>query len=151
MKKIILSVIGIIAIIVASAIGKGIGILVGKEISKPNPEEIEKVIIEGFEEAARIINRDAPVFVDKETKMDKATVGPGSRITYHHTLMNYSSTDVDAQWLKNNLLPIVKSNVCKNNNMRKALQHGGIYGYSYSGKDGVFITDFAISKDECRL
>lgn len=80
----ILSVLGFIVVLIAAAIGGGIGKQVGKEVfapAKPTAQQIEEKLIEGFNKAAEQSNRLGPRMVDKDTRWDTTTVGPGARVT----------------------------------------------------------------------
>lgn len=115
----------------------------------PNQKDVDKKIIEGFEKAAKEVNRTAPTMIDQDTRLDEVTVGPGARITYHYTYPKYSSKEIDSNWLQTNLRPVVIKNVCSNKKMKPSLQYGGIYVFSYSGNDGIEITNFQISREDC--
>lgn len=152
MKNKILSFLGIIIILIASAIGGMIGKGCGNALVQSNnssPQEIEQELTRGFEIAARQINQNAPIMVDEYTRMDKATVGPGARVTYHCTFLKYASEDVDPTKLSTNLRPIVKDRVCNNKDMKPSLQYGGIYTYTYYGNDEKFISSFDIDRNDC--
>ena len=156
MNKKLLSILGAIIGLIVVLIFAGIGGQVGKEVgkaafipSKPSQKEIEAKLIEGFEKGAKQVNATAPTMVDEDTRMDKATVGPGARVTYHYTFPKYSSRDVDSGWIISNLRPVVKSNVCVSKDMKPSLQYGGVYSFSYSGSDGVHIASFQVDRNDC--
>ncbi|PPI79531.1 hypothetical protein DXI23_04595 [Marinobacter flavimaris] len=112
-------------------------------------QDIEKGLIDGFKQAADEINQSTPTMVDSETRLDKATVGPGAVLTYHYTFPNYSSDELDSVWIKSELRQSVTSNVCKNEIMKPALEYGGKYVYSYSGSDQIVIESFQITQKDC--
>jgi hypothetical protein len=152
MKKKLLTALGFIAVLIVAGIAGQIGREAGKVTfspSKLSEEEIEARLIEGFRSAANDINQKLPMMIDEETRLDRATVGPGARIVYHNTFTKYTSMDIDANWLQTNLRPLVMRKVCDNKDMRKSLQYGGIYVYSYSGSDEVEITRFEIDQNDC--
>ena len=152
MQKKLLPALGIIAVLIVAGIGGQIGKKVGKSAfspSKPSQQEVEAKLIEGFTTAANQINKKVPMMVDEETRLDRATVGPGARVVYHHTFPRYTSRDIDANWLHTDLRPEVMRKVCDSKGMRKSLQYGGKYVYSYSGSDGVEITRFEIDRNDC--
>ena len=155
MKKllsIIGTIVGFIVILAFSGIGGQVGKEVGKaafSASKPTEKEIIAKIIEGFEVAAKQVNESAPIMVDEETRMDGASVGPGTLITYHYTFPNNSSTEVDSSLIRSNVFPIVKNGVCSSKEMKASLQYGGRYGYAYSGNDGILIDKFIIDRNDC--
>ena len=72
--------------------------------------------------------------------LDKVSIGPRARINYDYTLINYSSNDIDKIKIHDNFLPKVRSDICGNDDMKKSLQYGGIYAYSYYGNDVSIIT-----------
>ena len=151
LKK-LLSIIGVIVALIVWAISGQIGREVGKAAFSPSElsqQEIEAKLIEGLEEAARQINQSTPTMIDEDTRMDKVTVGPGVRVTYHYTFPRYSSRDVDTDWLRQNLHPVVMKNVCNNKDMKLSIQYGATYAYSYSGNDGLRISSFTIDRNDC--
>jgi len=115
---------------------------------KPSLEEIQPKVIDGFNIAAEQINQSAPTMVDEETRLDKASVGPGVLLTYHYTLPNFVSDDLDANFI-NTVFAHTKEFVCTTKEMKPAMQYGGAYGYSYSSSDGVHIGEFIIDRDTC--
>lgn len=115
----------------------------------PTQKEVDKKIIEGFKKAVKEVNRTAPTMVDQDTRLDKATIGPGARATYHYSFPKYSSKEIKSNWLQTNLRPIVTKNVCSNKKMRPSIEYGGIYIFSYSGNDGIEISSFQVSLDDC--
>jgi len=112
-------------------------------------EDIESGLIQGFKQAAEKINLGTPTMVDGETRLDKATVGPGAVLTYHYTFPNYASDEVDSAWINSQLRESVTSNVCNSEEMKPALQYGGKYIYSYSGSDQKVIGSFQITREDC--
>ncbi len=149
MSKKILGVIGFIIVLIAVGIGSQIGKGVGKSSSKPTNQKFEDIIIEDFVKFASQYNKKLPMMVDKYTQLDKVTVGPGARVVYHHSLPNYTSSDIDSNWPSTNLKPQVKSKVCASKGMKKTLQYGGIFVYVYSGNDGIEIERFEIDRNDC--
>ena len=149
MWKKVLSALGFIGILIAASIGGQIGKGGGKAAMKPNQQEIEAKLVEGFTKAANQYNQRLPMMIDQDTRLDKVTVGPGSRAIYHHTFPKYTSRDIDAKWLQTNLRPEVMRKVCASADMKKSIQYGGIYVYAYSGSDGVEITRFEIDRNDC--
>ena len=142
------SVLAIIIICSASVIG----IQTVRERSSPiesTAQDLEDKVIEGFELAAQQLNAMTPVMVDQETRIDKATVGPGAQMTYHYTFPKFASKDIDVSMMSATVFPIIRDGVCTSPEMKPSLQYGGKYAYSYSGSDGVHIMKFVIGKSDC--
>lgn len=155
MLKKLLSVLGLVALVIAMAIGGGVGKLVGKGVgdsltsSTPTQAELEAVLIEAFRETAETVNAGLPTMVDEETRLDKATVGPGPRMVYHNTFVGYKSDEIDRDWVHTSLRTHVKGNVCASSDMKPSLQYGAIYTYAYYGSEGGKIGDFEIRRTDC--
>jgi len=148
----VMTCLGFLAILIAAAIGGGIGKQIGKDIfalPKPTADQIEEKLIEGFKKAAEQSNKLGPRMVDKDTRWDRTVVGPGARVTYFYSFPNYSSQDITAIWLHENLKPVVRKSLCASKEMRPSLQYGGVYVYSYSGNNGTEITRFEFKQHDC--
>ncbi|MBK8103478.1 MAG: hypothetical protein IPK30_09415 [Cellvibrionales bacterium] len=122
---------------------------VGKAAMKPDSQEAEAKIIEGFTNTANQYNQQLPMMIDQDTRLDKLTVGPGPRAVYHCTLPKYTSRDIDANWIQTKLRPDVTRKACASTDMKKTIQYGGIYVYAYSGNDGAEITRFEVGRNDC--
>lgn len=148
MLKKLLSVIGVIVALLIWAVIGQIGREVGKAAFKQSPST-EKDIQNTLEEAAKQINAKTPIMIDAETRMDKATVGPGALLTYHYTFPNYAENQLDPNWVQTDLLKVVKSGVCANKKMKRSLEYGCKYKYQYSGKNGKLIGSFVLDRNDC--
>lgn len=154
MWKKLLSVFGFIAVLIAAAIGGGIGKEVGKAAfspSRPTQQQVDEKLYEGFNKAAEQSNRRGPVMVDQDTRWDRSVAGPGARLTYLYSFPKYSSRDIQREWLLTNVQSEVKKGVCGSKEMKPSLQYGGTYVYAYSGNDGIEIARFEINRNDCGL
>lgn len=151
MLKKILSILGVVIALIFWTIGGKIGQEIGQEVSKSSltKEELQLELLKGFEKAAKQINATTPMIIDKETRLDRVIAGPGALITYNSTLLNYTASQIDSTWLQINLRNSVKNSVCTNKEMKKSLEYGGKYKYSYSGKDRQLIGSFIIDGNDC--
>ena len=137
----------------AGSIGKLIGETSSGSVAlaTPKQQDVEAMVVEGFAKAAAQINRTLPKMIDEDTRVDNVTVGPGARMVYHYTFPKYVSRDIDATWLSTTLRPDTMLKVCASREMKKSLQYGGVYAYSYSGNDRIKIAEFEIGRDDCGL
>lgn len=142
----------VIGIVLAVAVAVAIGVFIVREVSvykQHKTSEVESRLIESFELAAEQINAQVPKMIDNDTFLDKATVGPGPRLTYHYTLPNRKSDEIDADMMLSILKPDIAAKVCSNEEIKNILQYGGIYTYAYSGNDNVNILTFDIAGQDC--
>ena len=148
----ILTFVGIFFVLIVIAVAGRLGEEFGDRAfapESPSKEDLERGLIRGFNEAVETINQDLPAMIDDEIRMDKATVGPGAMMTYHYTFLNHVSNEVDSQWIRSGVRENVANNVCKSQEMKRALQYGAAYRYSYSGSDQKFIAGFQITREDC--
>jgi len=138
----------LIVIVLIFIVGKKIGEQAFNSES-PSKQDIENKLIQAFKQAAKEINQNTPNMVDSETRMDKATVGPGTILTYHYTFPNYSSNEIESEWIYSELRERVTSDVCNSKKMKPSLQYGATYTYSYSGSDQKVIGAFQIKRKDC--
>jgi len=151
MKK-ILSALGFVVIIIAAAIGAGVGKDVGKNLLAPvapTKQKLDEALIKGFNKAAEEANSKGPIMVDSDTSWDNTTVGPGVRINYFYSLINYSSKDIDKTTLINSMQPEVTKNVCSSSEMKVSLELGATYSFVYKSNDGVEIGRIEVNSSKC--
>jgi hypothetical protein len=160
LKK-ILSAIGVIVVfivvliakgtgkVVSHTIGKVAGVAIGNALSKPSEEEIKQELINSFAKEAEELNKKTPIMIDKDTRLDKIALEPDARVIYFHTLPNYSSHTITSDYIQQNTKQSVKAKVCLDEKIKSALQDGATFVYVYNGNDGVEITRFEITKNDC--
>ena len=150
--KIITGLIFLVVIIVSGTggfFGKISGNAFSASVTSSSQQEVNERLIKGFVTAANILNQKCPIMIDKDTRLDRATVGPGPRTVYHHTFPRFSSRELDKNSIIASLKPQVKSNVCANQDMKKSLQYGGIYVYAYSSNDSIELGRIEIDRNDC--
>lgn len=143
------AVLKLAGMLLAVTLASAIGTYIVKWSAKQKNAAMEAKLMEGFKFAADQINARVPKMIDSDTRLDKASVGPGLRLTYHYTLPNRKSDEIDADLMLSILEPDVVDKACHNADMKSTLQYGGIYTYVYSGKDGVQILTFDVEKEDC--
>jgi len=86
MKKLILVVLGLLALAAASFIAEG---FLDAMLHGGSPER-------RLAKLSKEMNSGLPKQIDKETRLDLTIAGPGIRFTYLYTLVNVSSNDINA-------------------------------------------------------
>lgn len=127
----------------------GIAGLAGKEISKDYIRDNHKeAVIEALRKKSTEMNSGFPRMVDEETRIDTTTVDsdPPS-ITYHYTLINHDSTDVNWRYLSDSMFTTLKENYCRT--MKPLLKEWVHAAYSYKGKDDMPIGTINLSPADC--
>ena len=115
------------------------------------PKGAELKLIGELEKAAKVLNKNTPKMVDKDTRMDPATIGPGFRVNINYTLPKHSAGEIDADQIVQHKRPVMKNYVCSKKNMKLLLQYGADFVYLYHDKDGMLITSITIDRNDCGL
>ena len=152
MFKKIAAVIGFVVIIGAWAAGGSAGRDFARYLfrsSDQNEEEIYTQVQKGLHLAAAQINRNVPLMVDDETRLDSA-VASSDKLTYYYTFPNYSSRDVSYEVVKERVLPNITRTVCGDEDMIWTMKYGIQYVYVYRGNDRRDIASFQIAAADCR-
>jgi hypothetical protein len=148
----IFSYVGIFIALMVAAIIVGLSKKVGEHAFKPESSpksDVKSALVQGFRESADELNQSLPSMIDKETRLDRVTVGSDAVLTYHYTFPNYEAEKLSSDWIRTELRPGVVRRVCNNEDMKPSLQYGGIYSYSYSGRDQKLIGSFQVSRGDC--
>ena len=150
-RKIILILGAIVVFILAAGAGK-FGRKITREFLSPKKltsEQIEGALIAGLEKGLKEYRGKLPMMLDKDTRLDKATIKPGPRVEYHHTFVNYTSEDIDPKVLLSSLKPAVTERICNSKKTKSSLQYGATFIYSYSGKDKIKIVSIELDRRDC--
>jgi hypothetical protein len=150
MKKLskIAWVIGCLIIIaIGGAIGKNIGKSTYKSIEQGR---VDRAIEEKLLETSRSINRQLPLMVDPETRLDM-TMCNGKEMYYKYTMVLVSENELDKNRFKNDMAVILRRNNCSNEKMIKTLTMGVEYNYIYLDRNGIEIAAIKITKKICGL
>ena len=97
-------------------------------------------------------NKKMPIAIDKVTRAESATVGPGLVVTYSFTILNAVSTSIDGNIKANiakKLKPILVTKLCITEESMRLLNQGVILRYVYHLSDGGFLTQFDIKATDC--
>lgn len=97
-------------------------------------------------QAADGVNQQAPLMVDKETRLDGASAGKQS-LSYHYTLVNYGVGELDANKFEEALRPSLIKAGCET--LKPLLIEGIKVQYIYRDKNNADITSVAVTAAEC--
>ncbi|MFA5262159.1 MAG: hypothetical protein WC450_13130 [Candidatus Omnitrophota bacterium] len=96
-------------------------------------EEIMSVVNE--------MNSQLPKMLDNDTRMERIEGGPGKRLTYVCTLVNYSSKDISKAIFDQEVAPYVKQGLQTDRTLYPLFRKGITIVYRYLGNDGVYISE----------
>lgn len=126
-----------IALLVLLAIGLGVYLFLGGGTHRDYDEALLQSAVE--------MNRTLPMMVDKDTRLDATTAGPGRRFTYSYTLINHAVADLDVSVLQNGLRPSLIANYKSLPQMKEFRDANVELHYQYKDKNGAFVADIMVS------
>lgn len=110
----------------------------------------EMNITETLKAAAEELNKQTPMMVDDDTRLDAAENGPGLRFTYIYTLVNYSVSEINVEEFHNNLAPNIRKAVCEKPEMAVFYRNDVTVVYVYRDKNGMDVMEIAVPPTECK-
>ena len=101
-----------------------------------------------LDRVVREVNATAPKMVDDATRLDRASAGPGRRLTYDMTLISLKSQDIDPVAWKRDVVPTIRANMAKTKAMHTLLAAGVTVASRYSSSDGILIDEIIMRPEE---
>jgi hypothetical protein len=129
----------------AAGMGNIFGMLMGKSGAQESEMGIDNVLAK----VSAQMNRNLPMAVDNDTRLDSVSAVPGSHFIYHYTLIALNSSDVNTNSFDKLVKPQLKSRLCDSAEMRNFLKNGVSISYLYKGKDGQPIGGAKFAPSEC--
>ena len=104
------------------------------------PPSIDQALVA----TASQMNKNLPMMVDKETRLDNTMPGPDKTIIYRYTLINRSAAEVPKDRLITAIRPQAVANYKTSESMKDFRNNGVTMQYQYSDKSGIFIAEFSV-------
>ena len=118
----------------------GCGILLAITTLASTEGDLDRVV--------REVNATAPKMVDDATRLDRASAGPGRRLTYELTLISLKSQDIDRIAWKRDVVPTIRANMAKTKAMHTLLAAGVTVASRYTSSDGILVDEIVMRPDE---
>jgi len=94
------------------------------------------------------LNKNCPVMVDAETRLDNTVALPDKIFTYNYTLVNQVKDSINVEELKDYLTPLVTNNIKTNPVMKFYRDNKITLSYYYKDKQGVFLLNIDVTPDK---
>jgi hypothetical protein len=104
---------------------------------------LDKVMLKAAEE----INKNCPIMVDSETRLDNAMALPGKKLVYYYTMINYAKEELDVDIFAENMTPTIINAVSSNNEMAFLREKEVTFSYQYKDKNGEFFWTLDVTPD----
>lgn len=124
-------------------------LLEGSSVADITGEKL-KQLHSGLKLAAAQTNAKSPQMIDKETRLDKVVVTNETTLSLMHTLVNYSSSEVDPTIATKDQRDDMIAKNCADEELRLLYKFGAVMVYIYAGRDQKEIGRFAIDYKSCK-
>ncbi|QED37601.1 zinc ribbon domain-containing protein [Antarcticibacterium arcticum] len=94
------------------------------------------------------INKQCPMMVDADTRLDNALVLPGNVFQYNYTVMNAELENIDVQAFKTYLEPIITNAVSTDPQMQFQRDYKTTMNYNYKDKNGRHLFLISVTPDK---
>ena len=149
MKKLLLAIFTIVAIIFAASIG-GMFSKESSEIALNKYKDLKisektKIMIEISSE----VNKLLPMTIDKDTQAFATSIVNGDTLQYHYKLVNLRKEEVDSSFLNAEATKNHTNYVCSSPDMKFLIDNNISVNYAYYGKNQKHITTIFIDTKQC--
>jgi len=122
-----------------------VGGMIGSQIVRTlNQQDFDTVLMEISNE----INKNLPMMIDENTRVDSTLGGPGNKITYFYTLVNHSAQDIDIETLKPTLKKQLINNYKSSSGMKDLRENDVELQYIYRDNQAVELMKFIVTTSD---
>ena len=108
----------------------------------------EPILNKAMTKIAAEINKECPMMVDADTRLDNAIVLPGNVFQYNYTIINAEVENVDVPALKDYLEPIITNAVITDPQMQFQRDYKTTMNYNYRDKNGRHMFLISVTPDK---
>nr|WP_319397652.1 hypothetical protein [uncultured Carboxylicivirga sp.] len=127
---------------IAISIGVVVAILV-QQFMFTTPS-FDKVLMK----TASNLNKECPMMVDQETRLDNAIALSNDVFQYNYTLVNIRKDSIDLEAFNNYMKPMLVNNVKTSPDLKVFRDHNITLAYQYKDNDGAFVTKIEITSQQ---
>lgn len=130
-------------------IGVIFGALIGSTVGKSAGQGM--TVDEALVKVVDQFNKQLPMTVDRDTRLDSTQAGPSRTITYHYTIVTARADEIDTKEVHRIMSSRIRNSVCTDPDMQAFLKNGVTISHLYRGSDGSHITKIAIAPRDCGI
>lgn len=134
---------------VGAIFGALIGGAVGNAVGKSSGQRM--TVDEALVKVGDQVNKQLPMTVDRDTRLDSTQAGPGRAFSYHYTLVTAQANEIDKTEFHRAMSSRLLNSVCSNPDMQIFFKNGVIVSYSYRGRDYHHVTKVVITPRDCKI
>jgi|GEM_PF-776571 len=134
-KMTLVSLLGIIFGIILVAV-------VTQYVAKPTLDIDQSLAIVASE-----INKNCPMYIDQDLRMDNTMAMPNKTLQYNYTIVNYAKEELNLEMLETTLFTGILENIQTNPDMKEMRDAKVTFNYYYKDKNGVYVTKYVVTPD----
>ena len=136
----------LVILLIAMGIGKSVGLLTYEGLFKSSSTvDVNQVLVQ----TANTMNRQLPMMLDSQTRWDTTIPGPGKRITYVYTSVDYRASEIDRNEAFSYLASKLRQFARGSKKMELFFRNGITVVYYYRGNDGALVMEIPIKPGDC--
>ena len=133
----------LVLIVLAATIGSIMGKYIIDGISGK-----QNIFDRNLMETANQLNKNLPIMLDSETRLDSTMALPDKKFSYYFTVVNYSVDELDIENFENIMEPKILNNIKTNSDLKQFRDNKVTMIYFYKDKNGNEIIKFEFTYDE---
>ncbi len=98
--------------------------------------------------AAIEINKNCPIMVDRETRLDNTIALPNKVFQYNYTIVNLTKDELDIGKLKKTMQPLLLNNIKTNEDLKSMRDKKVTMKYTYKDKNAVYLFAMEFTYDD---
>lgn len=91
------------------------------------------------------INKNCPIYIDQELRMDNTMAMPNKTLQYNYTIVNYALEELNLEVVESTLFTGILENIQTNPDMKEMREAKVTFNYYYKDKNGVYVTKYVVT------
>lgn len=93
------------------------------------------------------INKNCPMYIDQELRMDNTMAMPNKTLQYNYTIVNYAIEELNLEVVESTLFTGILENIQTNPDMKEMRDAKVSFSYYYKDKNGVYVTKYVVTPE----
>ncbi|MBB1148673.1 zinc ribbon domain-containing protein [Myroides sp. NP-2] len=93
------------------------------------------------------INKNYPMYIDQDLRMDNTMAMPNKTLQYNYTIVNYAKEELNMEVVESTLFTGILENIQTNPDLKEMRDAKVTFNYYYKDKNGVYVTKYVVTPD----
>jgi hypothetical protein len=123
-------------------------VTLGCQVSAKAQEE-DNEIFQLLVQTAEIMNEGLPMMIDQDVQWDSSFAGPGNKLTYNYTLVNYLAAEIDSTLFVQNIRQPLINSICTDPETQFFPDNGVLLNFNYYDNVHNLIANVEVLPTDC--